>query len=147
MGDDKLPLVDVNTEHVEVIQGLQAWITSFVQEYGVDGLRIDGEFRFNWLRHSQSEADVERIAFQPPNTSDPSSGSRSVRLLECSVWERCTAITLRESKWSGFKAVSGLSDATRGHCSVSSAFQSLGYLDSILNVSNEGVQIMEGCTR
>lgn len=44
MGDAQLPLVDVNTEHVEVIQGLQAWITSFVQEYGVDGLRIDGQF-------------------------------------------------------------------------------------------------------
>jgi len=49
MGDAQLPLVDVNTEHVEVIQGLQAWITSFVQEYGVDGLRIDGQLSIQML--------------------------------------------------------------------------------------------------
>ena len=44
MGDDRLPLADVNTEHVEVIQGLQTWIHDFVTEFGVDGLRIDGGF-------------------------------------------------------------------------------------------------------
>jgi alpha-amylase len=43
MGDDKLPLADVNTENVEVIQALQTWIHDFVAEFGVDGLRIDGE--------------------------------------------------------------------------------------------------------
>lgn len=43
MGDDKLPLADVNTENVEVIQTLQTWIHDFVTEFGVDGLRIDGE--------------------------------------------------------------------------------------------------------
>lgn len=42
MGDDRLPLPDVNTENVEVIQGLQKWITEFVTGFGVDGLRIDG---------------------------------------------------------------------------------------------------------
>jgi alpha-amylase len=43
MGDDKLPLADVNTENVEVIQALQTWIHDFVAEFGVDGLRIDGK--------------------------------------------------------------------------------------------------------
>lgn len=41
LGDTKVPLMDVNTENAQVISTLQGWITSFVQEYGVDGLRID----------------------------------------------------------------------------------------------------------
>lgn len=43
LGDDKLPLMDVNTEDQEVIDTLQAYIKNFVQEYKIDGLRIDGE--------------------------------------------------------------------------------------------------------
>lgn len=43
MGDDKLPLMDVNTEHPTVISTLQSWVKDYVKEYGIDGLRVDGE--------------------------------------------------------------------------------------------------------
>jgi hypothetical protein len=43
MGDDKLPLMDVNTESETVQIVLNKWISNFVQEYAVDGLRIDGK--------------------------------------------------------------------------------------------------------
>lgn len=41
LGDNKLALMDVNTESTTVQTTLSNWISSFVQEYGVDGLRID----------------------------------------------------------------------------------------------------------
>ena len=41
MGDDNLALMDVNTEHPYVIQTLEDWIQAYVQEYNIDGLRID----------------------------------------------------------------------------------------------------------
>ncbi len=44
LGDNKLALMDVNTESTTVQTTLSNWISSFVQEYGVDGLRIDGMF-------------------------------------------------------------------------------------------------------
>lgn len=43
LGDDKLALMDVNTENAEIQQALQNWISDYVKEYGIDGLRIDGE--------------------------------------------------------------------------------------------------------
>ena len=42
LGDDNLPLMDVNTEHPDVISQLQAWIPEYVKTFGIDGLRIDG---------------------------------------------------------------------------------------------------------
>ncbi|OWZ60335.1 alpha-amylase [Cryptococcus neoformans c45] len=41
LGDDKLPLMDVNTENKAVISTLQAWISNLTAEYMIDGLRID----------------------------------------------------------------------------------------------------------
>ncbi|KAG8777412.1 hypothetical protein FRC12_000372 [Ceratobasidium sp. 428] len=41
MGDDKVALVDVNTEDENVVMQYQGWIANLVQEYGIDGLRID----------------------------------------------------------------------------------------------------------
>ncbi|ODN79910.1 hypothetical protein L202_03799 [Cryptococcus amylolentus CBS 6039] len=41
LGDEKLPLMDVNTENAEVISTLQTWIANFTAEYEIDGLRID----------------------------------------------------------------------------------------------------------
>ncbi|KIR67164.1 alpha-amylase [Cryptococcus bacillisporus CA1873] len=41
LGDDKLPLMDVNTENEVVISTLQAWIANLTAEYHIDGLRID----------------------------------------------------------------------------------------------------------
>jgi alpha-amylase len=41
MGDEKVALVDINTENPKVVDAYEAWIGPFVQEYGIDGLRID----------------------------------------------------------------------------------------------------------
>lgn len=41
LGDEKLWLLDVNTEHPHVISTLQSWISAFVADYHIDGLRID----------------------------------------------------------------------------------------------------------
>jgi alpha-amylase len=41
LGDDKLPLMDVNTENPKVMDTLQKYIAEFVSTYHIDGLRID----------------------------------------------------------------------------------------------------------
>ncbi|KAG8733870.1 hypothetical protein FRC11_001080 [Ceratobasidium sp. 423] len=41
MGDTKVALVDINTEHKDVVAKYESWVVNFVQEYGIDGLRID----------------------------------------------------------------------------------------------------------
>jgi alpha-amylase len=43
MGSQELPLMDLNTENPEVQDTLKTMIKQFVQEYQVDGLRIDGK--------------------------------------------------------------------------------------------------------
>jgi alpha-amylase len=43
-GDENVPLPDLKTEDAEVISGFQGWIKNMVQEYGIDGLRIDGSW-------------------------------------------------------------------------------------------------------
>ncbi|CAE6460999.1 unnamed protein product [Rhizoctonia solani] len=41
MGDTKVALVDVNTEDEYVVAQYEGWVANFIQEYGIDGLRID----------------------------------------------------------------------------------------------------------
>ena len=41
--DEKLPLMDVNTEDAGVISTLQDWIKDLTSTYKIDGLRIDGQ--------------------------------------------------------------------------------------------------------
>lgn len=41
LGDDKLPLVDVNTENDEIVKTYNDWIKTLVANYSVDGIRID----------------------------------------------------------------------------------------------------------
>jgi alpha-amylase len=41
MGNDAVPLPDVNTEDTYVISTLEAYIANFVKTYNIDGLRID----------------------------------------------------------------------------------------------------------
>ena len=41
LGDDKLPLVDLDTENPEVVKTMQNWIKDLVTTYGIDGIRID----------------------------------------------------------------------------------------------------------
>ena len=41
LGDSKLPLPDLNTENPFVVEKLNEWIAKLVQDYGIDGLRID----------------------------------------------------------------------------------------------------------
>lgn len=41
LGDDKLALVDVNTEKDEIVDTYNGWIKTLVGNYSVDGIRID----------------------------------------------------------------------------------------------------------
>jgi alpha-amylase len=41
LGDANMPLADLNTENPLVFGTFYTWIRSLVQEYGIDGLRID----------------------------------------------------------------------------------------------------------
>jgi alpha-amylase len=43
MGDSNVPLMDLNTENLEVQNTLNAMIKDLVTTYQIDGLRIDGE--------------------------------------------------------------------------------------------------------
>jgi alpha-amylase len=42
LGDQKVPLVDVNTDSPTVKTSLNSWISQLVKEYAIDGLRLDG---------------------------------------------------------------------------------------------------------
>ena len=44
LGDTTVPLPDVNTQDPTVASTYGSWIQNLVQEYGIDGLRIDGAF-------------------------------------------------------------------------------------------------------
>ncbi|CAA7266390.1 unnamed protein product [Cyclocybe aegerita] len=41
LGDDNLPLADLNTEDPAIVQTLLDWVKETVEEYSIDGLRID----------------------------------------------------------------------------------------------------------
>jgi alpha-amylase len=43
LGDTVVTLPDVNTENPSVSQAYQNWISGFVQEFSIDGFRIDGK--------------------------------------------------------------------------------------------------------
>jgi alpha-amylase len=47
LGDKNVPLPDLNTENPSVISGFQSWIAGMVQEYNIDGLRIDAAKHVN----------------------------------------------------------------------------------------------------
>lgn len=88
MGDTKVALMDVNTEDNDVVSGYTTWIRQFVQQYNVDGLRLDaakhirGDF---WPGFCQSagvfcigevyEQDVGKAALWQYNPAHPTSGS------------------------------------------------------------------------
>lgn len=42
LGDTNVPLPDLNTQDPGVASTYGTWIENLVQEYGIDGLRIDG---------------------------------------------------------------------------------------------------------
>ena len=42
LGDTTVPLPDLNTQDPTVASTYGSWIQNLVQEYGIDGLRIDG---------------------------------------------------------------------------------------------------------
>lgn len=41
LGDDKVPLADLDTENPDVVNMMNTWIANLTEAYGVDGLRID----------------------------------------------------------------------------------------------------------
>lgn len=47
LGDTNVPLPDLNTQNPTVVQRYGEWIQNLVQEYNIDGLRIDGTFSLN----------------------------------------------------------------------------------------------------
>lgn len=42
LGDEKVPLPDIDTKNPTVISQYGEWISALVKEYSIDGLRIDG---------------------------------------------------------------------------------------------------------
>jgi len=44
LGDQNVPLPDVDTTNPTVIEEYGEWIQNLIQEYDIDGLRIDGAF-------------------------------------------------------------------------------------------------------
>lgn len=44
LGDEKVPLPDVDTQNPKVVSAYAEWVKGFVKEYNIDGLRIDGAF-------------------------------------------------------------------------------------------------------
>lgn len=42
LGDEKVPLPDIDTKNPTVITQYGEWIAALVKEYSIDGLRIDG---------------------------------------------------------------------------------------------------------
>ena len=43
LGDDNVPLPDVDTRNPTVVAQYGDWIQDLVKEYNIDGLRIDGK--------------------------------------------------------------------------------------------------------
>jgi alpha-amylase len=41
LGDEHLPLADLNTEDPSIVSTMNNWIEGLVKSYGIDGLRID----------------------------------------------------------------------------------------------------------
>jgi hypothetical protein len=56
LGDTTVPLPDINTQDPTVASAYGSWISNLVQEYGIDGLRIDGGFLLFLLSLSSNEA-------------------------------------------------------------------------------------------
>lgn len=63
LGDEKVPLPDLNTQDSRVQDGYSDWIKNLVQEYSIDGLRIDGMYLVFLPTALRSE-----LFFQPQNT-------------------------------------------------------------------------------
>jgi alpha-amylase len=47
LGDEKVPLPDVDTKNPTVVQTYNKWIAQLVSDYGIDGLRIDAAKHVN----------------------------------------------------------------------------------------------------
>jgi hypothetical protein len=103
----KVTLPDVNTESETVIAAYNAWIQSLVQEYNIDGLRIDGVLKpifARFLAHAPyyscqvRTASLSSAGLLKPKLgmSVPISGQRFVNLEEFSVSEKSTHRTLSE---------------------------------------------------
>ena len=49
LGDEQVPLPDVNTEDPGVVATYGDWIENLVKDYNIDGLRIDGMYLRSYL--------------------------------------------------------------------------------------------------
>jgi alpha-amylase len=62
LGDQNVPLPDLNTENPTVVAGFQSWVSNLVQEYSIDGLRIDGSFTLFFLFKKRTYTFLNFIA-------------------------------------------------------------------------------------
>jgi len=58
LGDQNVPLPDVDTTNPTVIQKYGEWIQDLIKEYNIDGLRIDGAFS---QLHYHINADIPSV--------------------------------------------------------------------------------------
>ena len=77
LGDQTVPLPDLNTQDSQVQAGYGEWIQNLVQEYSIDGLRIDGE-----------HLSLKFATFQPQWFSLHSRQTREQRLLGSILLQR-----------------------------------------------------------
>lgn len=59
LGDDKVPLPDVDTRNPTVIAQYGDWIQNLVKEYNIDGLRIDGK---SYWAHRDLKKLIQKIS-------------------------------------------------------------------------------------
>src|SRR5579872_2451418 len=107
LGDQIVPLPDLNTQDPTVQSGYASWIQNLVQEYSIDGLRIDGQ-------HSAS----------------------SFVLLQPQRFYFSAAKHVDSSFWGPFCASAGvfcIGEVFGDDLGLASQYQGPGTLDSILN--------------
>lgn len=74
LGDEKVPLPDVDTQNPKVVSAYTEWVKDFVQEYNIDGLRIDGTFVYSSVAHVlilNSSCQVRSLGNRPLLRSNP----------------------------------------------------------------------------
>jgi len=88
LGDENLPLPDINTEDPKIVDILCKWVHDIVQDYGIDGLRIDTvkHVRKDFWPGFASAAGVftmGEVITKDPTFAAPYAGATSFFFLDC----------------------------------------------------------------
>lgn len=99
--DTSVPLPDNNSQNLTAASTYASWISNLIQEYGIDGLCIDGEPVLpEWIiladeKFAPSCQVRQTLAWitlcildHPTSTCKHPSGLHSVRVWVCSAWEK-----------------------------------------------------------